>query len=91
MKSHNEIIKDIKEGNPSGLPKFFYIRMTDDKDGNYIIKTNCPTQEFVKIMNNYKLSKKSVKFGYNYEDFFALIKKKGYSIECIKPKMEVYF
>lgn len=78
-----------------------YVNLYDDEDEDFIIKTDCPAKVFKKILDAYRRGKikgfeeydEDVDYlqGYNYDDFFKILRCMGYTVEVIKTKERYYF
>ena len=73
-----------------------YVNLYDGEEEDFIIKTDCPAKVFKKILDDYRDGeidgyKDTELFGYNYDDFFTILRLKGYVVEVIRTKERYYF
>ncbi len=66
----------------------------DEESGDFFIRTNCKLASFQTELNKYKEREDVIKDGAHYDDFFDIIKEKGYFIDVINKEtsdIRVYF
>jgi len=68
-----------------------YINLYDDEEADFYILTDCPSKEFEKLLDTYRKVAREKEGCYNYDDFFAELKRQGYKVEVVKSTERYYF
>ena len=66
-----------------------YINLYNDEERDFYIQTDCPIDKFNIIRADYIES--TGDNGYNYDDFFGVLRKEGYKVVVVKSEHRVYF
>jgi hypothetical protein len=73
-----------------------YINLYDDEGNDFYIETDCPSIMFKELLDNYRAGEIKgyedvIENGYNYDDFFKILKSKGFKLKVVKTNESYFF